>query len=355
MDVAQLFGHRYCPLMEKPRRTTLADVARAAGTTVPTVSKVLSGRSDVSAETRSRVMGIVAELGYRGRSGRSGREATAGGPGSAFVDLVLSGVEGTWANRALSGVERAAEEAGVDVVVSVARPPDDAWLTRLLARRLRGAVLALVDTTSEQLATLAAANVPIVLMDPVSQPPSSVASVGAANWAGGRAAAEHLLALGHRCFAVLAGRRTHLYSQARIDGFRSAVTQAGFELSDDRIAHTDWKRESSAEQASALLRGTPAPTAVFACSDTMALGVYDASAALGLRIPEDVSVVGFDDSPEAQWVSPALTTVHQPIAEMGSAALRMLLRISAHPPHVAPREELATRLVVRRSTAAPGA
>jgi LacI family transcriptional regulator len=131
------------------------------------------------------------------------------------------------------------------------------------------------------------------------------------------------------------------------------VTQAGHELPDERIAHTDWQRASSAEQATQLLRDTPAPTAVFACSDTMALGVYDASAALGLRIPEDVSVVGFDDSPEAQWVSPALTTVHQPIAEMGSAALRMLLRISAEPPDGAPREELATRLVVRGSTAAP--
>jgi len=335
--------------MQSQQRTTLADVAQAAGTTVPTVSKVLSGRSDVSSETRSRVMQIVTELGYRGRSGRS---AASRGGRSPFVDLVLSGVEGTWANRALSGVERAAEEAGIDIVVSVARPPDDAWLTRLLARRLRGAVLALVDTTTEQLATLAAARVPIVLLDPVSQPPSTVASVGAANWAGGRAAAEHLLALGHRRFAVLAGRRTHLYSQARIDGFRSAVMQAGFDLPDERVAHTDWRRAGATEQATELLRGTTVPTAVFACSDSIALGVYDAAAALGLRIPDDVSVVGFDDLPEAQWVSPTLTTVHQPIAEMGEAALRMLLRISTDLAREAPREELATRLVVRESTAA---
>ncbi|GAB2476790.1 LacI family DNA-binding transcriptional regulator [Promicromonospora xylanilytica] len=333
--------------MPTPRRTTLADVARAAGTTTPTVSKVLSGRSDVSAEMRARVMRIVAELGYRGRPGRG---APADGDRSPFVDLVLSGVEGTWANRALSGVERAAEEAGVDVVVSVARPPDDAWLTRLLARRLRGAVLALVDTTSDQLATLAAARVPIVLLDPVTQPPTTVASVGAANWAGGRAAAEHLLSLGHRRLSVLAGRRTHLYSQARVDGFRSAVTHAGFDLPDSRVAHTGWNRASAAELATELLRAAPAPTAVFACSDTMALGVYDAAAALGLRIPDDVSVVGFDDLPEAQWASPALTTVRQPIAEMGEAALRMLLRISADPPLEAPREELATSLVVRAST-----
>lgn len=344
---------RYGRGMVTPRRTTLADVAREAGTTVPTVSKVLGGRSDVSEQTRARVMSVVAELGYRGRAGRG---APARGPGSPFVDLVLSGIEGTWANRALSGVEQAAEEAGIDVVVSVARPPDDVWLTRLLARRLRGAVLALVDTSAEQLATLAAARVPVVLLDPVRQPPSTVASVGAANWAGGRAAAEHLLALGHRRFGILAGLRTHLYSQARVDGFRSAVTQAGLDLPDDAVAHTDWRRESATEQALKLLR--TGPTAVFACSDTIALGVYDAAALLGLRIPDDVSVVGFDDLPEARWLSPALTTVHQPIAEMGGAALRMLLRLGGDVPQgalqVAPREELATRLVVRGSTTTAG-
>ncbi|MFI2489056.1 LacI family DNA-binding transcriptional regulator [Promicromonospora kroppenstedtii] len=335
--------------MPNPRRTTLADVAKAAGTTVPTVSKVLGGRSDVSAATRGRVLDAVAELGYRGRAGRNAPSRPETWP---FVDLVLSGIEGTWANRALSGVEQAAEEAGIEVVVSVARPPDDAWLTRLLARRLRGAVLALVDTTDDQLATLAAARVPVVLLDPLRQPPSSVASVGAANWAGGRTAAEHLLGLGHRRLAVLGGQRDHLYSQARIDGFRSAVTQAGLDLPDDRVAHTDWRREEAAEGALGLLRGTPASTALFACSDTIALGVYDAADALGLRIPDDVSVVGFDDLPEARWLSPALTTVHQPIAEMGGAALRMLLRLGGDVPREAPREELATRLVVRGSTAA---
>jgi len=335
--------------MQTPRRTTLADVAEVAGTTVPTVSKVLRGRTDVSEQTRTRVMRVVAELGYRGRSGRG---TVARGGQQGLVDLVLSGVEGTWANRALSGVERAAAAAGVDIVVSVARPPDQSWLTRLLARNLQGAVLAVVDATDEQLATLAAAQVPVVLLDPVTQPPASVASVGASNWSGGRAAAEHLIGLGHRDLAVLGGRRRHLYSQARIDGFRSAVVEAGLELPDHRVVHTDWRRTSAAEHATELLRERGRPTAIFACADTMAVGVYDAADALGLRIPDDVAVVGFDDLPEGQWLRPALTTVHQPIAEMGGAALRMLLRISADPPSDPPREELATRLVVRGSTAA---
>lgn len=336
--------------MQNSRRKTLADIAALAGMTVPTVSKALNDRSDVSAETRALVLQIAADLGYRTRS----RRPPTIGTSPRSIDLVLSGLEGTWANRALSGVERAAAASGIDIVVSVARQPDDEWLTRLLARNLGGAVLALVDATQEQLATLVAARVPVVLLDPVTQPPSSVASVGATNWAGGRTAAEHLLALGHRRLAILGGRPTHLYSQARIDGFRSAVTQAGFALPDSRVVHADWRRADATDRATELLRGESPPTAVFACSDTMAIGIYDAAAALGLRIPDDLSIVGFDDLPEAQWVQPGLTTVRQPIGEMGEAALRMLCRISADPRRDAPREELATALVVRGSTAAPG-
>ncbi len=334
--------------MRNGKRMTLADVAERAGTTVPTASKVLGGRSDVSSETRARVMRAVTELGYRGRSGRG---PVPRGDSPALVDLVLSGVEGAWANRALSGVEHAASAAGVDIVVSVARKPDEGWLTRLLERKLRGAVLALVDVTAEQFAMLDAAQVPVVLLDPVTQPPKTVASVGASNWAGGHAAAEHLLSLGHRRFAVIGGDPRHLYTRARIDGFRSAVIPAGAELPENQIVHTGWCRADSSKAAIALLAAAAPPTAIFACTDAVAAGVYDAAESLGLRIPGDVSVVGFDDLPEAAWLRPALTTLHQPIVEMGEAALRMLLRIMADPPPVALREELATRLVVRESTA----
>ncbi|MEU5870613.1 substrate-binding domain-containing protein [Glycomyces sp. NPDC047369] len=333
-------------MQEQQRRTTLADVAAAAGTTVPTASKVLSGRSDVSAATRERVMRAVADLGYRGRSGRGAVPRT---DRPSLVDLVLSGVEGTWANRALMGVERAATAAGVDLVVSVAGG-DGAWLARLLERNLRGAVLALVDATAGQLATLAAAGVPVVLLDPVTQPPSTVASVGAANWAGGRAAAEHLIGLGHERLAVLGADRRALYTQARVDGFRSAAAHADLDV---EVRFVEWSDTGAADAATEILSRDAPPTAVFACTDNIAAGVYDAAEALGLRVPGDVSVVGFDDLPEAQWLRPALTTVHQPIAEMGEAAMRMLLRIMADPPRDAPREELATQLIVRGSTGRP--
>lgn len=332
------------------RRPTLGDIAKRVGVSVPTVSKVLHGRADVSDELRSRIMTAIAETGYRKGAGEEAQPALGLPP---LVDLVLSRVDGTWPNRALSGVEQAAVQAGVDLVVSVARQPDDGWLSRLLARNLRGAVIALVDTTPAQLAILEAAKIPFVLLDPVTQPPEGVASVGAANWAGARIAADHLLALGHTRFAILAGKRTHLYSQARIDGFRSALTQQGLAAEEVRVVHADWDRGRSAELTTELLTGENPPTAIFACSDTMALGVYESAHSLGLSIPDDISVVGFDDLPESQWVRPALTTIHQPIAEMGEAALRLMLRMREQPGSAVQREELATTLVPRGSTAAP--
>jgi Transcriptional regulators len=336
----------------RERPATLAEIARRAGTTVPTVSKVLNGRSDVSTATRERVMRLVDETGYRRRERRSRRPGDGAAVGGGLVDLVISGVEGSWANHALSGVEHAAAAAGLDVVVTVARDAGD-WVARLLARRSSGAVIALVAPTAGQLATLSAAGIRAVLLDPTTEPPIGIPSVGAANWAGGHAAGEHLLSLGHTRFAVVGGQPDHLYSQARIDGFRSALQRARVPLGADRIVFGGWRRHAAAEAVVPLLAGDAPPTAIFACSDAMALGVYEAAAEAGISIPGRLSVVGFDDLPEARWVTPALTTVRQPVSEMAASALRMLLRLRSGDGSASHREELATSLVLRTSTAPP--
>lgn len=340
--------------VRKSERPTLARIASAAGTSVPTVSKVLRGGTDVSEVTRLRVMGVAHELGYA--KTRASVKGTVNPYRPALVDLVVSNIEGTWANRVLAGVERAAADVGSDVVITTARP-DGEWVSRLLRRSSEGAIIVLVDPTPVQLGTLRAAGVPLVLIDPMSTPPPDFASVGVTNWEGGRSAADHLLSLGHRRFGLIGGARSHLYSKARIDGFRSAVLDAGISIPMRSIAHGNWDRASAREKAGTILQAADRPTAMFACSDLMALGIYDAARRLALRIPDDLSVVGFDDVPEAEWAVPALTTVQQPIAEMGSAALRMLLRVggkdSTAGARPAPREELATGLVFRASTAPP--
>lgn len=333
---------------------TLADVAEQAGVTVPTASKVLNGRTDVSAATRARVLAAVAQTGYRSRRAHGAARAD---DESGLIDLVISGVEGTWANRALSGVEFAANLVGLDVVVTVSRPAADRdWTARLLARRSSGAVLALVDPTPEQYAALDVAQIPVVILDPRLEPPADVPSVGAGNWAGGRAAAQHLLDLGHRHIGVIVGEPNHLFGQARLDGFTSVLRENGLTVPEEDVVRGDWAYAGAQTAALGLLDRPDRPTAVFACSDNLALGGLEAARRLRIRVPEALSVIGYDDAPEARWTSPRLTTIRQPVAEMGAAALRMLLRVRAGADtgvgdgH-APREELSTHLVVRGSTA----
>jgi DNA-binding LacI/PurR family transcriptional regulator len=332
-------------------RPTLSEVARLAGTSVPTVSKVLRGGTDISPGTRIRVMDALRETGYRRRGRAAAAQPAAGRP--TMIDLVVNHVEGSWANLVLSGVEAAAAAADVDVVISMAAGGRD-WVSRLLRRPSAGAVVVLVDPSSSQFQALAAAHVPVVLIDPMTKPPQVVPSIGVANLDGGHLAGEHLRALGHRHFGVIGGGRTHLYSRARIDGFRAAV-DADPEVT-VAVAHADWDRALAGAEARKLLARHEI-TAIFSCSDVMALGVYDALAELGVEVPGRLSVVGFDDVPEAQWARPPLTTIHQPSAEMGGAAVRMLLSLIDAGPiseggSGSTRLEMATSLVVRDSTAA---
>jgi LacI family transcriptional regulator len=332
-------------------RVTMAQLAKLAGTTVPTVSKVLNGRSDVSSQTRSLVMRLVEQTGYRRRQRGGGiREPQTGG----LVDLVISKVSGSWANLVLSGAERAASDAGLDVVVTVARPGQDAgadWVARLLARRSRGATVALLTPNRTELQVLAAAGIPLVLFDPSSDSATAVPSIGTTDWAGGYSAANHLAELGHRRIGVLAGTGDYRYGSDRVDGFRAGLEQAGIALPDDLVDAAEWSRESAEAVAERMLSAAARPTAVFACSDEMALGVYRAARTLGLGVPDDVSVIGFDDLPESAWITPSLTTVRQPIEEMAVAAMRKLLRLREGMPFGSSREELSTELVVRGSTA----
>jgi DNA-binding LacI/PurR family transcriptional regulator len=338
-------------------RPTLSTVAEVAGTSVPTVSKVLRGGTDVSPATRMRVLDAVRAVGYsrRASAALAAPQQTAHRPG--MVDLVVNHVEGSWANRVLTGVERVASEADVDVVITLARDGSD-WVSRLLRRPSSGAVVVLVDPTSSQFQALAAAHIPVVLVDPMTKPAVEVPSVGVANWDGGRLAAEHLVSLGHRRMGVIAGGRTHVYSRARVDGFRSAVESAEVADAAIHVGYANWDRGLAERETRSMLEHHPDITAVFACSDIMALGVYDALASAGRSIPGDVSVVGFDDVPEAEWARPTLTTIRQPSADMGGAAMRMLLGLVAAGPGAAgavPRVEMSTELVVRDSTAAPAA
>ena len=336
-------------------RPTMRAIAARAGTSIPTVSKVLNGGTDVSEATRRRVIEAAHELGYR--RPRRARAVPGGHHAPDLVDVVVGHVGSSWISRVLEGAEEESAAAGTDLVLSVARP-DGRWLRRITGRPSIGAILVVTEATPAELHSLTSSGIAVVAIDPGSRPPADVGSVGSTNWDGGRIAAEHLLAQSHSSFGIIGGRRSHPFSNARIDGFLTAVRGAGASVPTERLAFCDWDRETARVAAVEMLSVADRPTAVFACSDVMALGVYDAAAALGLHVPDDLSVVGFDDVEESAWATPPLTTVQQPISEMGAAAFRMLheaARKGRPPSEVSQRVELETRLVERRSTAAPPA
>ncbi|GAA2247476.1 transcriptional regulator [Streptomyces ruber] len=333
---------------------TLAVVAREAGVSVPTASKVVNGRQDVAPETRQRVTEALQRLGYVRRP----RVETARAPG--LIDLVVHSLESSWSGAVLRGVEEAAHDAGLEVVVSpgLARPrggrPERGWMDKLTARGSSGVLFNLTELTPAQYAWLDRRRIPYVLIDPVVEPPPGVVSVGAANWQGGVTATEHLLGLGHERIACVAGLRRSMCGGARVAGYRSALASAGIRHRPEYVRHGDFDETTAYRRTVELLALPEPPTAVFVCSDTMALGVYRALAERGLRVPDDVSVVGFDDLPEARWAAPPLTTVRQPLSEMAAASLRLLVRMMAGERPEGTRTELSTRLVPRASTARRG-
>ncbi|MFC7329707.1 LacI family DNA-binding transcriptional regulator [Marinactinospora rubrisoli] len=328
---------------------TIAKLAEAAGVSVPTVSKVLNGRADVAPATRSRVEELIQRHGYRRRRGPGGR--------SAVIDLVFHELDSAWAVEVIRGVERVARSAGVSVVLTESGGDPagrEAWVAEALARRSTAVVLVFSDLAADQRARLAARGIPLVVVDPVGTPEPDTPAVGSANWNGGLAATRHLLDLGHTRIAMISGPRDVLCVRARIDGYRAALETAGLAPDPELLLPGDFHVSAGITAGRRLLAAADPPTAVFAGNDLQALGVYEAAREAGVRIPEDLSVVGYDDLPLARWVGPPLTTVRQPLTEMAEEATRLALALSRGEQPANLRLDLATSLVVRGSTAPPG-
>jgi LacI family transcriptional regulator len=216
---------------------------------------------------------------------------------------------------------------------------------------------AVITVTSELPATdltaLSRARIPIVVIDPFDLPQARVVSVGSTNFLGGLAATQHLLELGHRRIAYLGGPPAAMCNQARLQGYRAAMEAAGFPVPDGYVRSGTFHHRDGVSEGGDLLGRPDRPTAVFAGSDETALGVMEAARTHGLRVPDDLSIVGFDDTSVARFAAPPLTTVRQPLREIGAAALRRALRLAAGEKVDSYHVELATELVVRESTARP--
>ncbi|MBD7917925.1 LacI family DNA-binding transcriptional regulator [Cellulomonas sp. Sa3CUA2] len=329
------------------RTVTIAEIAALAGVSVPTVSKVLNGRADVAAGTRARVEAILEEHSYRRRRGRG-----SGDPN--LIDLVFHHIDNAWAQEVIKGVEDAAAAHRVGVVLSElggSHRPQQELIDDILARRPLGVLLVLSSLDATQRHQLESRSIPFVVVDTWGEPPAGVPTVGSNNWNGGLIATRHLLSLGHRRIAVIAGPSDVLCSRARVDGYRSALDEAGIRADPSFVRWGDFHVDGGYKHGLELLSRPDRPTAIFAGSDYQSLGVMRAVRELGLSIPEDVSVVGYDDIPLAQWLGPSLTTVRQPLREMAGTATEMVLSLAAGQQPANLRIDLATELVVRESTA----
>jgi LacI family transcriptional regulator len=332
-------------------RITLAEVAGAAGVSVATVSKVLNDRADVSVETRRRVLKHLKDAEYRrvGSDGARPREQ------SRSIEVVVTNLQTAYTMGVLQGITSSAAAEGFEVVIGQPLTPDRLLADPQALRRSErvGAILITADAASTSLKALDEGGFPVVVVDPLRISDAKCITIGATNFTGGVTAAEHLLSLGHRRIGHAGGPHSVDCSHARLAGYSSALRKAGIELDETLITHGAFSYDAGRQAAPDLLDRPDRPTAIFAASDEIALGLMEEARRRSILIPQDLSVVGFDDTFLASRSAPPLTTVAQPLLEMGRVATRSLAQMIRNDVVGTRHIELATHLVVRDSTAPP--
>lgn len=329
------------------RRVTVREVAARAGVSIATVSRVLNGHSNVAPRTRELVELAAEQLA----AARPGPGHADGAAGSVYVrcPYVLTDYFGL----IVSSIAESLRQHGRGLVLDAGEAAQsEAVLPTLHTLRpgIGGAVLILPPEPSEDLLALRAGGFPFVVVDPRTPPPRDVAAVSAAHFSGARSVTGHLVGLGHRRVGVIAGPHNWLASQAREAGHASALADVGVLPEPGLIRRGEPTTELGRRAAGELLELPDRPTALICFNDKTAVGALAAAAERGLRIPEDLSVAGFDDIDLAQATRPQLTTVRQPLREMGRMAVSLLMRLLEGQRIDALHVELATELVVRGST-----
>ncbi len=331
----------------RSRPPVMTDVAQLAGVSHQTVSRVLNDHPNVRPQTRELVLAAISELGYRpnaaARTLVTRRTHTLG---VISFDTTLYGPASM-----LYGIERAAQDA---YFVSIASTPTldrrsvlDS-VERFVGQGVEGIIVITAQVSAVEALTDCPTDIPLVAVGCRATPP--VHSVAVDNTEGAALATRYLLGLGHRTVHHLSGPRSWLDAEARVEGWRAALHEAGAPEPD--LVSGDWSAASGYEMGQRIARDTSA-TAVLCANDHMALGLFRALSERGRRVPEDVSVVGFDDVPEAAYFLPPLTTVRQDFGELGRRALDSLVRLIFDRDAAAPADPVVPEFVVRSSAAPP--
>ena len=329
------------------REITIVDVADEAGISYATVSRVINNKDHVSPEKRERVLRAMAQLGY---VANMQARSLAGGE-SRVVGLLVDYLSSSYMDEIIRGIDEALDAENYDLMLYTThrrKTKESAYVTKLTRRLADGLLLILPRNASAYLDTLRQRQFPHVLVDYLSDK-QNAPSVSTTNFRGAYDAMSFLLSLGHQRIGFITGTMEFGCARDRLDGYRTALTDHGLPVDPQLICEGNFMQPQGYEGAQRLLSLDERPTAIFASNDMMAFGVMEAARERGLRLPEDLSIVGFDDIPQSPYVHPALTTVRQPLEEMGRSAARLLLKYIAHPSAEIERIELPTRLVIRES------
>lgn len=329
--------------------STIADVARRAGVSKMTVSRVINDSGYISQETRERVEQAISELGYipnaLARSLRFKQTRT--------IALILTDITNPFFTTLARGVEDVASEQGFSVIfcnTDESEKEEAEYINVLLQKQVDGLLLVPTSSTEDAIAPIREQGLPFVLLDRYV-PGTRLDSVRGDSIHGAYALMQHLLDLGHRRIAVLSGPAEVTTSVDRVEGVRRAAHDAGLELDLSQVYYGPFSLEGGYAMATQALAAEPRPTAIYAMNNFIAMSALRVAREIGLRVPEDLSVVTFDDLPAAFVAEPFLTVAEQPAYEMGQQATALLLdRLSSKGPTEPMEIILPTRLIVRKSS-----
>jgi LacI family transcriptional regulator len=330
---------------------TIYEVAHEAGVSTATVSRVINDRRHVRAATRQKVEETMRNLGYV-----ANRQARGlAGARSKVIGLLVYELGTSYFNQLIRGIDAATAEIGYDLMLYTTharRESEAQHAAELASGPVDGLIFVLAVDIDNYVDRLRREGVPFVLLDHDRDVPGST-YVTAANRRGAKGAIDHLIGLGHRRIGFITGTPGTSPARERLAGYRDALRDADIEFDPSLVVKGDFLESRGYGATQELLALDPRPTAIFTSADTAAYGAMMAIRDARLTVPGDVSIVGFDDIPESSLVTPPLTTVRQPLMEMGATAVRLLRRLMDEPETTPRRTELETELVVRGSSAQP--
>jgi LacI family transcriptional regulator len=309
------------------KHVTIREVAERAGVSIQTVSRVINDRPDVSLETRQRIQTLIEEMGYQPFVNARGLAAKQ----TYTLGLVTADFSDFWFSQVVTGAEKEAQEHGYCFMLgnSSCDPEDEPKFLNLLTQRHVDGVLfirAKCDNEYSDLYRLQEFGVPIVTIGH-HLPESGLAMIDVDNVSGGRKATEYLIGLGHTRIAMITGPSDWKSVYDRTEGYLQALQDAGIPVDQELILEGSWLHRSGYEKTRLLLERKNEFTAIFAHNDRIARGAIHALYEAGFKVPDDISIIGYDDIPEAEFSDPPLTTIRQPMTEIGKAATKFLIQM----------------------------